>query len=300
MTKIVVAGGLNFYPDQIERLNKLGDMIYYSDCASTHEEWLERVKDADIICSGKFGLLQKVYELNNKFITVPFVAVSWANIAKLKERNITLANAPGCNKYAVSEWIIGMMINLFRKLPELINTLKPNTTDTVISGLKDKEVCILGRGNIGNRVGTVCEALEMQVTYFKKGDNLKDKTTNADVIIDCLGQNSTTKNILNKDFFFSLKKGAFFITVTGTEIYDTDAIISALDNNILAGAAMDAGSIPIGDTKNPYYLKLQQHPKILSTPHIAFNTDVTARIANDIIIDNVESYLKGHPKNIIN
>jgi phosphoglycerate dehydrogenase-like enzyme len=67
----------------------------------------------------------------------------------------------------------------------------------------------------------------------------------------------------------------------------------------LAGAAIDAGGVQVGNYNDPYYQKLINHPKILATPHIAYNTDITARVANDMMIDNIEAWIKGTPKNLI-
>jgi len=301
MKKIIVTQNLDLYPDQIERLNKLGKCTFFNNLSNTYDEWLERVKDADIICSGKFGLKQKIYELKDKFISVPFVGTGWLDLSKLKDRNIVVARSPGCNRYAVSEWIIGMMINLFREFPKYINTTDIDVKEGAprTKGLHDKTVCILGKGNVGLRVGTVCKAFEMNIIYFKRGDNLIEITKNVDIVIDCLSHNLTTEGILNKNFFMSLKKGTFFITVTGTKIYDTNAILEALDKKVLSGVAMDAGSIQVGNVNDPYYKKLQKHPKILVTPHIAYNTDVTARVGNDMMIDNIEAWLKSKPINLV-
>ena len=120
-----------------------------------------------------------------------------------------------------------------------------------------------------------------------------------DVIINCLGSNPTTKGLLDKDFFNSLKKGSYFITVTGKGIYDIDALITALDNGILTGAATDAANIQTGDVNNEFYQKLLNHPKILVTPHIAYCAESTARNCNDMMIDNIEAWLKGKPINIV-
>lgn len=301
MKKIVVAENLGLYPDQIERLKKLGDVKFYDALSETYDEWLDRVSDADIICTGIFGLKQKIYELKNKFISVPFVGTGWLDPAKLKENRIIVARSPGCNRHAVSEWIIGMMINLFRKLPEHINTLNMDVKEGPprTMGLYGKNVCILGKGNIGSRVGIICEALQMNVTYFKRGDNLKESTKDADVVINCMSQNITTEGLLNREFFFSLKKGAFFITVTGTSIYGIEAVIEALNRDILYGAAIDIGNIQMGDINDPTYKKLRSHPTIYATPHIAYNTDVTVRNCNDMMIDNIDAWLKGKPINLV-
>lgn len=300
MPKIVVPLNLELFPDQIKRLKKLGDVTFYNDWAKTPEEWLQRVKDADIICGGKFGLKEKYQDLKNVFISLPFVGVGFFDENILKKRNIVVAKTPGGNKVAVSEWIVGMIFNLLRRFPFYINNKTLNDDLPPIEhSLKDKNITILGQGNIGSRVGKICEVLEMNVSYFKRGDDLLKSVKNADVVVDTLSSNPTTKGLLDEKFFLSLKNGSYFLTVTGTEIYDTDGIIKSLDQNILAGVAMDAGSIKVGDTNDPYYQKLLQHPKILATPHIAYNTWDTKRVANDMMIDNVEAWLKKKPINLI-
>ena len=56
--KIVITQGMDLYPDQRERLKKLGNVIFYDSLAGSHNEWLERCNGADVVCSGKFGLKQ--------------------------------------------------------------------------------------------------------------------------------------------------------------------------------------------------------------------------------------------------
>ena len=89
------------------------------------------------------------------------------------------------------------------------------------------------------------------------------------------------------------------MSVTGSKIVDYDAMISAVDEGILAGAASDCGSILVGDTSDPLYRKLLQHPKILVTPHVAYNSENARQTGGDIMIDNVEAWIKGHPLHVI-
>lgn len=53
----------------------------------------------------------------------------------------------------------------------------------------------------------------------------------------------------------------------------------------------------LGEVK--VYRRLAKHPKVMATPHIAYNTERTSRVSNDMMIDNVEAYLKGAPINIV-
>ncbi|MCK5466580.1 hydroxyacid dehydrogenase, partial [Candidatus Parcubacteria bacterium] len=301
MKKIVVIRNFDFTPKQVERLKKLGDVKFYNNSPATKEEWLNRAKDADVICSGNFGLKDNLNKLKNVFITYPFVALDGINIEQLKRNNITLANSPGCNKDAVSEWVISMTLNLFRKFPQFIknNNLPKGEMPEITQSIKNKNVTILGNGNIGSRVGELCKTFEMNVTYFKRDDNLLEKTKNADVIINCLSPERDTNNLLDKNFFFSLKRSSYFITFTKKEIYDADAMIEALDKNILSGVADDCASEIVGDIYNNYYQKLLKHKKILVTPHIAWSADSSIFNGNEMVIDNIEAWIKGCPQNLI-
>ena len=299
--KIVVAQDMPFYPDQIKKLKSLGKVTFHKNLAGSPDEWLNRCKDADVICSGKFGLKEKIYDLKNMFISLPFVGVDWIDVNRIKKKNVKVAYCPGCNKNAVAEWIIGMMLNMLRNFPKYIKnkSIPKVKIPSYEKSLVDKSVTILGKGNVGTRAGEICRVLGMNVTFFKRGSDLYKSIKDADVIIDALSSNPTTYGLLNRQFFNSLKRGSYFITVTGSKICNIDGMFDALDKGILAGAASDAGSIQIGDVSDPYYRRLLAHPKVLVTPHIAYNTDVTKRVAYDMMIDNVEAWIKGRPKNLL-
>ena len=96
-----------------------------------------------------------------------------------------------------------------------------------------------------------------------------------------------------------MKQYSYFVTVTRSEIVDEDALIDALDNGHLAGAASDCGGILVGDTDDPLYQKMLNHPKVLVTPHIAYNSEKSRKTGADIMIDNVEAYIKGKPQNVV-
>ncbi|MFH1978632.1 MAG: NAD(P)-dependent oxidoreductase [Candidatus Aenigmatarchaeota archaeon] len=300
--KIALTKDLNLYNDQKKRLESLGDVVYHNELLKSPDEWLERCRGADIICSGIFGLRSdKVYELKDVFISLPFVGVEFLDKKKLNERNITISNSPGCNKEPVSEWIVAMMLIHFRRLLELTRTKNPSRDEVLkaATSLYDKKITILGAGFIGKQLGKICDSLGMKVRFFRRGDDLLESVKDADTVVNCLSVNSSTMEVLNRDFFFSLKKGAFFVSISKSQVYDIEALKEALDKEILSGAADDAASAEVGDVNEPAYKTLLEHPKILVTPHISWNTDAERRHANDIMIDNIETWIKGKPINLI-
>jgi phosphoglycerate dehydrogenase-like enzyme len=304
MKKIVVTSNQNFTPEQKNRLDSLGDVVYYDNLPKNAEEYLERVNGADIVCSGTAGLQDSYAELKDLYITVGFVSVAFVDLDVLAKNNVRISNAPGTNQHAVSEWIMFMIILAMRRFDEVLNcqkTLRSNgNVPPVQKGLAGRSVTILGYGNIGQRVEKLAKAFDMNVTLFKRGDNLYDSVKSADVVVDALSDNSSTQKILNDKFFSSMKKGSSFVSITRSEIIDEDALIHSLDEGNLDRAFLDCGGILVGDTDDSYYQKLRKHPRILVTPHIAYSSEMSSKMGNDVMIDNVDAWINGTPQNLLN
>jgi len=299
MKKIVVANPMGFSEEQKSRLEKLGEVTYFDNMSSSPDEWLKRCQGFDIVCSWMLGLREKYGDLKDVFISVPFVGVgTFADPEILKANNITICNSPGCNRHAVSEWIIYMILSTMRGLDKYLRTNTVAPLNPPPTGLAGKNITILGQGSIGKRVGVVCEALEMKVSFFKRGDNLLEAVKGADIIVDVLSTNPTSKGLLNRDFFQSVKTRAIFISVTVDAIVDFDAMLEALDQGKLSFVAHDVANAKSGDGTDPLYQKLCKHPRVYVTPHIAGFSDVTTQIGNEMMIGNIEAWLKGKPINV--
>lgn len=302
--KIVVTNNQDFTPEQKARLDSLGDVTYFDGVPESGEEFLERAKGADIICAGTAGLKDAYAELKDVSVTVAFVSVAFIkDLDILKKNNVRLSNAPGANKYAVSEWIIGMMITMSRRLDEFINReeslRKDGKLPPLTPGLAEKSVTILGKGNIGVQVGEVAESLGMTVNYFARGDDLHQSVKDADFVVNTLSSNPSTEGLLDGKFFSAMKKGSSFVDVTRAEITDQDAMIEALDREHLSAVASDCGGILVGDTEDDLYLNLLKHPKVYVTPHISYNTPLSMKRGCDIMISNVKAFIKGKPQNLV-
>lgn len=303
MPKIVVTNNQDMTQAQIERLNSLGDVTYYDSLPQSGEEYLQRVEGADIICSGTAGLKDAFAELRNVYITVSFVSTAFLDAELMKQNGVLLSNAPGINRHAVSEWIIAMMLLLSRDLLDSIDRSETYRKDRqlppVTSGLAGRNLTILGKGNVGKQVGNVATSLDMNVRYFGRGDDLLDVVRDADIVVDALSDNPSTYKLLNDAFFTAMKQDALFVTVSRSNVVDEDALLGHLDSGHLAGAASDCGGILVGDTEDELYKKLLNHPKVLVTPHIAYSTEMSMRLGVDVMIDNVEAYIKGMPQNVV-
>lgn len=116
----------------------------------------------------------------------------------------------------------------------------------------------------------------------------------SDVLFCALPLSDETKGIIGKKEFSLMRKGSYFVTISPPELYDSEALLEALKKN-LAGAAMDNS-----DYKSPEYTKFRNNEKVLLTPHIAYKTNYGIKKSYDILIDNIEAFIKWKPINLVN
>lgn len=139
----------------------------------------------------------------------------------------------------------------------------------------------------------------MDVDYFTREDDLRKKSSGADLVINALNCNSSSKNLLKKDFFLSLKPGSYYMSFARQHTYDLQGMITSLDADILAGAGIDCDPETPYDTTNDFYQTCISHEKVLVTPHIAFATKEAGANSRETVIRNVEAYLGGKLQNIL-
>lgn len=291
--RIVVTHKMYFLEKQIQELRQNGNVVFYDQPAKNIEEWVNRCKDADVICGEKkYVTNETLQRLKNVLIVIPYKSHFDIDKELCRRNNIEIITFSREYVEAVTEWIIGMIFYYYRDLHNLIR-IKSEKETTVLKlrkSLVNKNITILGNGNIGKRLGEVCKNLGMNVIIYKRNNDLINKVKNADIIANCLRKNSETENILNDNFFSNLKQGSFFISVTPVNLYDYAAMIRALDNGILAAVAEDASSRDVGNLGNEVYQKLLKHQNILVTPHIAWMTDYEAEKTYDRMIDIIKNW----------
>lgn len=300
MKNIVITQPMGLTDQQLTELRGMGKITYFDNVTKDATEWLERVKKADIVWSNVQGLEVGWHLIKNKYITLPFVSYKFFDIDTLKKNNLLVSNSPGCNQIAVSEWIIGMMLNYSRRLPEFTKTTTFNEpTPIYTKGLHGKSACILGKGAIGSRVGKILNILGLNVSFYTRNDDLKSKISGVDFLIDCLSTNDSTIHFFNKDFFSHTKNGVVFISVSGNQTKVIGDVLSSLSSGQIKHYITDNASASIFDTGDKDYINLLNNPNITITPHVAAYSDNTAVEASKICIQNIRAYLAGSPINLI-
>jgi len=296
MKKIIVFG-VNFNDEQKNRLEKIGDVIYESS-PTTSDELIQKANDFDVICSDGSFLLESLPKLKNVFVTYPYIELGVFDSEELKKNGVLVANTQGSSRETIAEWVLFMVLSLFRQFIPLVRTATQPEFQ-LYESLVNKRILIIGKGNIGTRIGDLLTSFDAKVDYFQRGDNLLVKSNDADMIINSLNCNSSTKNLLDENFFMNLKKGSYFISFVRYYTYNIDGLIKAINNNIVAGAAIDCDPEEVFDTTNNFYKKALNNPKILVTPHIAFSSKFASANGREFVVQNIESYITNKPIRII-
>lgn len=295
--KKVITFGANLNDDQKKRLESIGEVSFLPS-PSTSEDFLKQAEGADAIYSDGSFLLENISKLKDVFVTYPYVELGVFNSDELKKNGVLVANSQGENRASIIEWVMFMTLSLFRKFTPMVRATK-NFPVELQQSLSGKNVLIVGKGSIGTKIAILCEAFGMNVSFFERGDDLKSKSADADLIINALNCNSSSKNLLNEDFFMSLKKGSYFVSFVRPYTYDIDGLIKSIDSDIVAGAGIDCDPEKFGDTTNEFYQKALSNQKILVTPHIAFSTKQAVAGGAEIAVQNIESFFAGKPQNIL-
>ncbi len=297
MTKILLDGNFNFTDDQKARLDVLGQVDTLENI-ETDEQWLEGVKGYDVVCTWGDHVVPNLGKLENTLVTYPYTELGSYSTEALAENGVYVANAQGGNRKSIVEWTVYMVLSLYRKFPQFVRTTTqyPFTSTESIEG---KHALIVGHGTIGTEVGNRLEAFGMIVSYFNRGDDLTAKAKDADIVINALSCNPSSENLLDEAFFANMKNGAFYVTFVRPHTYDIDGLMKAIDDGIVVGAGIDCDPEEPFDISNDFYQKCLTNEKILVTPHTAGMTKQAAANGREIMVQNVEAFVRGEPQNIV-
>jgi phosphoglycerate dehydrogenase-like enzyme len=172
--------------------------------------------------------------------------------------------------------------------------------------VETKTICVIGAGGIGREVARLSKALGMCVVGTRRSASgplddfdqietpgaLHSLLAQSDVVAVCCQWTPETTNLLNSSAFAAMRPGAIMINVARGEIVDEAALLEALDQGQLRGAALD---VYVGEFERLPPNSLWQHPRVLITPHTSGMTDRSRRRSTQLFCENLVHYLDGRP-----
>jgi phosphoglycerate dehydrogenase-like enzyme len=175
--------------------------------------------------------------------------------------------------------------------------------------VQGKTVCVVGLGGIGREVARLCAAVRMRVvgtrrravageprpegvSRIESADGLHALLAESDFVAICCQLTAETEGLINRAAIAAAKPGAVVINVARGEIIDETALLEGLANGRIGGAALD---VYRGEFEGDPDRRLWDDSRVLITPHVSGETDVSLHRGVDLFCDNLRRYVTGQP-----
>lgn len=276
------------------------------------EETFERTKDADIVVTNKVvfdrELLSRLPKL--KLIAITATGTNNIDLDAAKDLGIAVKNVPGYSSVAVPEHVLGMIFSLKHSLigyhRDQVTSDRWATcgqfcyTDYPITDVRGATLGVFGKGCLGTEVGRLAQLLGMNVLYaeHKGASHIREGYTEfetvlkqADIVTLHCPLTDTTKNLINAETLALMKPTAYLINTGRGPLVDEAALLEALENGKIAGAALDVLVKEPPEKDNPLIQAAKRLPNLLITPHIAWASDSAVTTLVNKVAQNIEDFV---------
>lgn len=288
--------------------------------ASTRDQVRERLAGADIAISNKVLIdAETMAQLPGlKMIAVAATGTNNVDLAAARARGIVVSNIRGYAVRTVPEHVLAMIFALSRNLFAYRNSVAAGEWQRAdqfclfqhpIRDLAELTLGIVGKGSLGQGLGQLATALGMQVVYAEHRDaatvrpgfeSFATVLRAADVLSLHCPLNDQTRHLIGAPELAQMKPGALLINTARGGLVDEAALAAALRGGRIGGAGFDVLSEEPPAKGNPLLApELLAAPNFLLTPHCAWASQPAMQALADQLIDNIEAFLAGAPRNVV-
>jgi len=254
----------------------------------TEKELIDLISQYEaVVVRSATKITAPVIEASKKLKVIARAGTGYDNIdiESATKKGIVVMNTPAANSVAAAEHTIAMMMALARNIPQAHQTLQEGKWDRksfVGVELTGKCLGLIGFGNVGRHVALRARALKMEVLACdpfvseKAADeagvmlvSLDELYQRADFISIHSILNEATRHMVGKEAFSKMKNGMRVVNCARGGIIDEEALLKAIQEGKILGAALDVFEKEPVPTDHP----LLHHSRVITTPHLGASTD---------------------------
>jgi len=222
-------------------------------------------------------------------------------LAAAAARNIPVTNTPDVLNTAVAELCVGMLLGLLRRLPASDRFVREGqwTKGTMPLGvsLSGKRVGIVGLGRIGKDIARRLEPFGVTLAYYGRSDqhlayrfeaDLVQLARDSDILIVAAPGGPETDKLIDRAVMDALGASGYLVNIARGSLVDEAALIDALEQKTLGGAALDVFE------REPHAdARLAALENVLLAPHLGSATVETRQAMMDLVLENLRCHFAG-------
>ncbi|MEK7591392.1 MAG: NAD(P)-dependent oxidoreductase [Patescibacteria group bacterium] len=288
----------------------------FADANLQNEKLFERCKDAEIISAFITTPFPRpvIEKLSNlKLLCTRSVGYDHIDIDACRGKGITVCNVPDYGSHVIAEHVFALLLSTLRHIREGEERMESGTFDyRGLRGmaLKGKTLGILGTGKIGRRAARIawgfemrilatdqCRTMELEKELGVHYVSFEELLKQSDILTLHIPATRETEHLLNASAFAQMKDGVVLVNTARGSLIDSGALLRALDSGKIAYAMLDVLEHEQNFQENETLIR---HPKVVTTPHIAFYADDSMRSMYLDSIQSIEQWIAGNvPEHVV-
>lgn len=303
---VLITGALHESAMKLFKSRADFEVAYHPDCDKN--KLLSLVQSAHVLVTRSETDVDKTVidaARNLKVVARAAVGVGNIDIPYATDKGILVINCPGKNTNSAAELTIGLLLAMFRKIPDAHIKVKAGGWDRhVFTGreLKGKKIGIVGLGNVGHRVAKFARAFDMEVWAYdpylapqifeqhsvRRSSSLLELAANVDILTFHVPLNKETKGMATKELLSAMPRGSWLLNAARGGIYRESDVVELLKAGHLAGLGVD--TFEVEPKPNPELVAL---PNVWCTPHIGASTEEAQIAIGETVYDQVVKAIDG-------
>ena len=308
MKPVLVVQGVDSV-DEVPGLAQLNDQAEIR-CATSVDELRAALPGAEVLLGWNFRAdsLREAWDsaADLRWIHWGGAGVDAAMFDELAASDVLLTNARGVFDGAMAEWVLGMIICFAKRIPETLEYQSRCEWNYRLSEtVAGKRALVVGVGSIGRAIGRMLRAAGMQVEAIGRSardgepdfsrihaiSDLHRHLQNSDYVVLITPLTPQTRNLFGSAEFAAMPAHARFINVGRGALVDEEALLKALHQGHIGGAALDV----FVEEPLPAESPLWKAPNCLISPHMSGDFAEYQTVMADQFLDNWARFLADEP-----